>query len=245
MRRFPALILLVVYLVCITGCSDDTTAPETAPVIITGMVTDADGSPVAGAAILLDLDLEVARKTTTIPPATVIQFNLPEADQVHLDVLSACGADIFASRDLDLSQGSYAIPIESTDDDGRQLTDQLLQVVLTTSDATFEFPVLLLQNAENDDGDYGQWDPAFVSDNVRIQATTDEGGRFTVIDPCVGFGTSFTVQDEEGNPTGETTIAWRVRVWAYHADYTAGAPSGWSDLDPGTGGNVDPIMLGP
>jgi len=235
------LIALLVILVVIAGCSDDPTGPEPTPFVISGTVTGADGNPVANAAIVLDLAYEAVEKAA-MPPATTIRIAMPAAGSAAISVLSACRADTFHHHVHDFESGVYIIPIDGTDAEGRQLTDQTLLVVIVTEHATGETPMALARNVEGEDGDYGDWDHAYVTEHVRIQATNDADGWFTLTDPCVGFGTTFTATNESGEPVGEYELAYRVRAWAYHADHAAGAASIWRDLDPETGGTVSVIM---
>ncbi len=240
-RTVSPLAVALIIVAGLAGCSDDPTGPEATPFAITGTVTDADGNPVADAVVLLDLAVEPVGKAAGMPPTTVVNFFLPDAGPVQITMLSSCRADTFHHQELDLDGGAHTIPVTGTDADDRQLTDQDLWIAVATPDATIETRILLLRNAEGEDGDYGQWDHAYVRDHVRIQATTDAEGWYT-IDPCIGFGAVFTARNEMGVPIGEERIAWRVRAWAYHADHPDGTPSIWRDLDPDTGGFVSVIM---
>ena len=242
MSRFLAIVPLVACLALAAGCGDDPTEPRPDPFVIAGAVTDASGDPVADAAILLDLDIVGPAKAASMPPATVIRLSLPAAGTVTFTILDACRADTLEHRVLELEGGVHSLVWDGTDRDGRQLTDRSMWAIITTPDTTTEQRILLARNLGDQDGDYAQWDHAYVRDHVRIQAITDADGWYTITDPCVGFGSTYEAVDEEGNSLGEMRVAWRVRAWAYHADHPAGTPSAWRDLDPGTGGTVSVIL---
>jgi len=233
----PRAIVALLILATLSACSDDPTTPDPVDFTITGSVTDADGNPVPNALVLLDLPFTHTLKSA-LPATTVLQLTLPEPDHVRLDILSHCGTDTFSTLEMDLPAGLNRIPVESVDRVGRQLTDQVMRAIFTTSTGTDERPLSLQRNIGNDGGDYAQWNHAHIQDHVRIQAITNDDGWYTITDPCLGFGSVFPLIGENGLIIGEASIPWQVRAWAYHPDYPEGTPSSWQAINQDTGGTA-------
>lgn len=224
--RFAAVIVPIVFLL-VSSCSDNPADPQADSFVINGIVTDSSGEPVADALILLDLSVELSTNASRF-----VRFDLPEADHVRIDLLNWCRDEVYMSQEMDLQAGQYTIGIASIDADGKELTDGAMWILVTTSPGVDELRFFLSRNVEGQEGDYLQWDYPFVLEQVRAQAITDSNGRYEIVDPCLGLG-------EE---VAEGTIAWRVRAWAYHADFVEGAASTWADLDQNTGGTADIVI---
>ena len=94
MLRMTMLMLAAVLLGGLGACSDSS-APEPDPRAITGTVLDEAGMPVAGAAVLLDLDFVEQVPLLADKPRTMIQFVLPDSGRFTLRITDACDDEVF------------------------------------------------------------------------------------------------------------------------------------------------------
>lgn len=210
--RFATVLLPILLL---AACSDST-APDSARDDIRGFVLDADGQPVAGAVIVLGLQLDGPLRTSPDKPQTAIRFDLPQAGSVSLWLSSFCDGDTV--RQLisdDLPSGGYAAVWDGRDDEGRLLPDGVYWYHLVTSAGETRDDVLLLWNG------YGSLAAGEVPAPLAV---TSSAGRFTLDQGCLPFGETFTGTDEEGTPIATFAISRQVRVWAFDtADGTRAA----------------------
>ncbi len=234
MRKVFVFMLLSLF---ITSCSDDPVEVKPQHLTISGTVTDTAGNPLSDAVILLDLSYVEAAKAFTR-----LEFELAGPGPVSIVMMNYCRTEVFFSETRNREAGIHSVLIESVDAQGRQLTDQALRIRLTTSALEEETLVWLGRNLEGEDGDYSDWDYDSVVDHVRIQATTDAAGHYSLSYPCLGFGAEIPGFNGEGKSGLIGTIPWRVRPWAYHSNYATPASGAWVELDPETGGTADVVF---
>ena len=235
----PTLALLVcAALPFIVGCSDSS-EPESASVAVSGQVLDAAGDPVAGAAIVLDLEFVGQAPLAAEKPRTAIGFVLAEAGRFTLRITDACDDEVYYTLSDSLAAGEHAIFWDGQDDAGLLLVEGFFHAHFEAEGLD---PVVhdlaLARNLDDETGEFATVAGATVRESWRVEAWTEQDGRFRIARDCWEFGESSAVVDESGNIIGSFVVAPRVRVWAYPADRAFGAGSSWTDFDPLTGAAV-------
>lgn len=230
-----AMIAVMAIAMLMGGCGDDASPPRHDDTI-TGRVVDADGLPVAGAAIVLQLETDGLPFGAADKPRNGIRFDLPEGGLATVWVGSYCDADTVRMLidHEDLQTGQYMIIWDGLDDEGRVAPDGVYWFHVALPDTAFQtaFPQLRLGYAD-----------LAAGTAVAAPGTSDLRGAFTLSQACLPFGHTFTSTDESGTPTGTMSITRQVRVWALHPGHAAAA-SDLVTIDADTGAHVT-ITLGP
>lgn len=222
--RIPFAILLILTL--LTACSDST-KPEATLGGIRGAVVDAQGQPVAGAAVVLQyaIDPPMAGKQDKIQ--TMVRFDLPAAGPVSMWLGSFCDDDtVRVLIDGELPAGQHSIIWNGLDDLDRVLPDGVYWSHLVTAEGETRKDLLMLHLGYSELADGGELAPLTL---------TDERGHFALDQGCLPFGHTFTGTDESGNPTETITVRREVRAWA--VDPVTGVPTGsaWLTVDANIG----------
>ncbi len=227
MNHGKACLLALLGMVFLAGCSD-TTGPQPDD-NIRGQVIDAQGDPVTDARIVLQY--EYPRAARADKPDTPIHFEVPESVPVTFWVSSYCDGDtVRMIIDGEIPAGS--ISWDGRDDDERIMPDGVYRYHLITesSEQTAAFPLFHLGYGDLIDGP------------LAPHAVVDDQGRFALDQACLGFGFTYDILDDYGDPLGSVSISRRVRVWAYREDGTF--MSRGVTVDPDTGIYVE-LTLAP
>ncbi len=240
----PILALLVCAALLVTvGCSDSS-EPEPAHPAVSGQVLDAAGDPVADAAIVLDLEFSASSPAAAEKPRTAIGFALAESGRFTLSITDACDDEILYALSDSLAAGNHTVFWDGQDNAGLLLVEGFYHAHF---EAEGRDPVVhdlaLARNWDDETGEFATVAGTTVRESWRVEAWTDQDGRFRIARDCWEFGESTVTTDETGTVIGRFAVAPRVRVWAYPADHAFGAGSGWADFDALTGAAVT-IQLG-
>lgn len=161
---------------------------------IVGIVTDAAGDPVAGAAVCLAFQIEFPDRFAK--PATRISFDLPEAGAVTVKILDRRGDHVRVLVDGDLPAGSYAVTWDTRDDSGRLVPNGLYDVVVEPEAGESTHIGLLLSardletfferaNAVSDDEGYYRIPRDLIPVGATVPASTGEDGGGDVLNLIV------------------------------------------------------------
>ena len=223
-----AMIAVMALAMMLGGCGDDASPPHHDDAI-TGRIVDANGVPVAGASIVLQLDDDLPFGSVD-KPRHGIRFDLPDGGLATVWVSSYCDADTVRMliNDEDLQTGQYTIIWDGLDDQDRVAPDGVYWFHVALPDTAFQTAFAQLR--------LGYADLA-AGTAVAALGTSDLHGAFTLSQACLPFGHAFTGTDESGTPTGTSSITRQVRVWALHPNY-APAPSDWVTVDADAGAHV-------
>ncbi len=235
MRTFACLFILS----ALAGCSDSS-EPRQETFEISGTLTDADGAPVAGAAVVLDHEFAETLPAAADKPRTVIGFTIPEPDTVRLTVTEFCGDEIlFDSGEFFSLAETIYLSWDATNLEGKQMPEGVYRARLERwNGEPVTSELALARNVNGEDGDFGG-EAAHIRENWRLDAVTGEDGTFTLDRACWAFGKSFEHRDEEGTVVGSLTITDRVRLWFYPEGEDYGIAGPWAEIDPESGGVLD------
>jgi hypothetical protein len=226
-------ILLVIAALALIGACNDATPPVETDSDLRGQVVDALGQPVAGAAVVLQLDTDPPPSVKQDKPQAMFEFDLPVAGRVTSWLGSYCDGDtVRLLVDDELQAGSHVVLWDGLDDDGRLLPDDVYWFHLVTGAGEETRPLLLLRLGYEH----------IAADALAPQAVTDSDGRFTLPQACLPFGYVYEAVDELGDPIATVTVIRSVRVWAYYGD--VGGASAAVTVDPDTGAEVT-VTLSP
>lgn len=234
------LLICVVLVLSVAGCSDDGSSPPRDGFEISGTLTDADGAPVAGAAVVLDYEYAPVSPLPVDKPRTKIAFAIAEAGTVRVTISPSCDGEILHDTgDMELDAGTYDITWDATDQAGKYLPEGVFVVRLTaTGQEPAEMNLVLFRNVEDDDGDFAA-EADHIRADWRLDAVTDRRGRFVLDRGCWDFGYEFEGRDETGASTGTFAISHRARLWFYPEGTAQGTPGPWVGIDPEHGGVLD------
>lgn len=231
-------------LLALAACSD-TTAPGSAEPMVRGLVVDNEGVPVAGAAVVLDLDFS---GSTTLPgdkPQTAIGFSVPEPGYCTLRITDVCGEEVFYAFADSLPAGLHSLTWDAKDLAGREVVEGVFHVHLDLAGRDpARMTIAVARNSTAETGEFATVACATVRDTWRVAAWTDDHGRFRIARDCWEFGQSIIQVGESGGQIVILTVAPRVRVWAYPADGDRGSGSAWTDFDARAGAAVT-VRLAP
>jgi hypothetical protein len=133
------------------------------------MVTDAQGLPVGGAAVLISF---VPSFADVLQPRAKSAFDLPPADSlVSLRVTDPCGEVVRTICEAEDCHQPGTFSWDGLDDDGLRALEGVYRYVLERADTTVTAAFVLIHF-------YDDWDPAAG----RAHAWTDQAGRFRVED---------------------------------------------------------------
>lgn len=212
----------------LAGCSDGTgPQPDND---IRGRVVDAQGEPVDDARIVLQY--EYPRGARMDKPSTPISFELPESGPVTFWVSSYCDGDTVRMI-VDGESPGGVISWNGRDDDQRVVPDGVYRYHLLTEsgEQTAAFPLFHLGYAD------------LVDEPLAPHAVVDDQGRFTLDQACLGFGFTYDITDDAGDPLGSATISRHVRVWAISEAADTWVASREVTVDPDTGIDIE-LTLG-
>lgn len=231
--RMPAFMLVVCSLV-LAGCSDSSSPPRE-EFEISGTVTDTDGAPVSGVAVILDYRFDQIEGPSPLKAAA----DLPEPVPVRLMVFGGCGDEVFFDTGMITNPDVGLVQWNGLDLEGLRAPEGVYRYRL---EAEGREPVeklfALALNMGNDFGSFGE-DAAEIRATWRLDAMTDARGRFTLDRNCWDFGHTDDWVDEEGTVTGTLLIPHRARLWYYPEGEARGTPGPWVDIDPESGGVLD------
>lgn len=240
MLRVTVLMLAAVLLGGLAGCSDSSEPDQPSPAV-SGTVTDADGNPVADAAVLLDLDFVIQPPASADKPATRIAFDLPESGRVELRITDSCDDEVYYTWSDSLADaGHHTVTWDGTDGDGLQLVEGFFHAhLIFEGHEPKRTELALSRNLGDETGEFASVACATVRQTWRVAAWTDAEGRYRIERDCWEFGQETAAVDETGTVSGSVVVAPNVRVWAYPADGEHGVPGAWVEFDPITGAQAD------
>ncbi|MBK6900603.1 MAG: hypothetical protein IPH09_15570 [bacterium] len=220
-------ILLATATLALIGACNDATPPGETNSDIRGRVVDAQGQPVAGAAVVLQYATTPPMTGKQDKPQTVIEFSLRETGHAMVWIADYCDGSILRRiADGDFPAGVHAFTWDGLDDEGRILPDGAYRCHVVT-DAGESTGTLLLLFQE-----YG----GFAADAaVAPLAVTDHRGRFTLAQACLPFGYVYAVDNGLGDIVEVFTINRDVRIWAFGAAAGARGSSAAVTVDPDAG----------
>lgn len=225
--------LLVIAAMFLVGACNDSTPPDDSN--IRGRVVDAQGQPVAGAAVVLQYDTTPPMTGKQDKPQTMIEFDLREAGHVTVWISDYCDGSILRLlADRDFFAGTHAITWDELDDEGRILPDGAYQCHVVTDDGERTWTILILFQ------EYG----GFATDAVVAPlVVTDSRGRFTLAQACLPFGYVYEVDNGLGELVGVFTIIRDVQVWAFSEAAGARGSSAVVTVDPDSGADVTVTLV--
>jgi len=228
MRNSKARLLALLGVVFLAGCSD-TTGPQ-ADDDIRGRVVDAQGDPVTDARIVLQYEYPGAARADK--PGTQIIYELPESGPVTFWISSYCDGDTVRML-VDGESPGGSIAWNGRDDDQRIVPDGVYRYHLITEsgEQTAASPLFHLG--------YGD----LMDEPLAPHAVVDDQGRFTLDQACLGFGFTYDIMGDDGEPSGTATISRRVRVWAISEAADTWIASREVTVDPDTGFDIE-LTLG-
>ena len=239
MLRVIMLMLAAALLGSLGACSDSS-APEQPSPAVSGIVTDADGNPVANVAVVLDLDFVAHEPAAAEKPRTMIAFELPAPGRYEMRITDACDDEVFLTVRDSATAGEVRIIWDGVDEDGLLLVEGFYHAHFQADGhEPVRLDLALARNLEAEAGEFGLVDCATVRQTWRVAAWTDAQGRYRIERDCWEFGQETTAVDESGTVIGSMVVAPNVRVWAYPADGEHGAPGAWVEFDPVTGAEAD------
>jgi hypothetical protein len=197
-----ALALLALLPAALAGC-DDGTDPVNSR--IRGTVLDAQGDPLAGAAVLISYRPTFAPYLVPAKPQTRILFDLPEGTVEAIWLEDYCGQRIRTVCDGDCGgAGSMAI-WDGRNDEGRRVVDGVYFASVQTADSLLVHDLVLIS-------EYEDWDP----DTDEAHAFTDALGRFEIPQRCLPFGHVTEARDEYGEIEDSIEVARWIELVAVH-----------------------------
>ncbi|MDO9171623.1 MAG: FlgD immunoglobulin-like domain containing protein [bacterium] len=223
-------ILLATATLALIGACNDATPPDETNSDIRGRVVDAQGQPVAGAAVVLQYATTPPMTGKQDKPQTQIEFDLRESGHLSVWISDYCDDSTLRwLADGDYPAGTHAFTWNGLDDEGRILPDGAYQCHVVTDDGERTWTLLLLFQ------EYG----GFAADAaVAPLAVTDGGGRFTLAQACLPFGYVYEVENGLGELVEVFTINRDVQVWAFSEDAGASGSSAVVTVDPETGADI-------
>ncbi len=220
-------ILFVIATLTLIGACNDATPPDETNNDIRGRVVDAQGQPVAGAAVVLQLDTDPPPFVKQDKPQTMLDFDLPATGWVKAWLCSYCDGDTVRHLiDGELPAGAHMLLWDGLDDDGRILPDDVYWFHVVTDAGEDTRPLLLLRLGYED----------LAANALAPQAVTDAEGRFDLSQACLPFGYAYEAVDEMGDPIATITVIRSVRIWAYFGDVSVASAA--VTVDPDTGAEV-------
>lgn len=161
---------------------------------IVGIITDAAGNPVAGAAVCLAFQIELPDRFAK--PTTRISFDLPVAGAVTVKVLDRRGDLVRILVDGDLPAGSHAVTWDTRDDSGKLVPNGYYDVVVEPEGGESTRFCLLLSardletfferaNAVSDDEGYYRIPRDLIPVGAIVPASFGEDGGGDVLDLVV------------------------------------------------------------
>lgn len=212
---FPIVVLfaLLVFLVPLGGCSENDPA-DPAPEVETylhGVVTDADGEPLAGISIGLIYDLpglvqpQNAVNIISRPeakPMTKIAFDLPEPANVRVWITDYAGNHVITLVDAHNAAGEMYALWSAVDESGTPVPCGMYYAHIQVEDQEPDVHPLFLLFL----------DP---SDFLRHpNAITDENGEFRIPDSLIPIGETIEVVDETGTLVDQVVITTQLAIRA-------------------------------
>lgn len=188
--------LLVVCLLFLTACDEDTAGPGSEPAI-TGNVTDAAGDPVDGATVVMlfgldGFDLPGWPAVPARRARTEIRFSLAEDAVVRLEIVDYVRRPVVALiAGEPRSAGQHAVVWDSLDGDGDPVPPGVYYAVLEWSTAGDP-------SAGTEEMEFFYYDPDRRSLVDRPHAVTDAQGRFRIDLDIVPVGEEITVFTDGG-----------------------------------------------
>ena len=179
------------------GMSEDT--------MVTGYVYDSDGNAISNAAIYLtyDLDLNDSR------PSTSIDLALAASDVVNLWIENMCGELVRNIAGEFYEAGMHSFQWDVNNNEGLLVLDGAYEVkVALGSGQDFSNTIFLRRHL---DDYYAGCDN---EEGCEAIATTNEQGYFEFSQNCLGFDSSFTQTDAEGNELGIVSVPRRLKLFA-------------------------------
>ncbi|MBE0567796.1 MAG: hypothetical protein IH621_17715 [Krumholzibacteria bacterium] len=230
-------------LLALAACSD-TGGPDSPDPAVRGLVIDAGGVPVPGAAVVVDLDFTGPATMPGEKPQTAIGFSVPEPGYCTLRITDVCDEEVFYAFADSLPAGRHSLTWDAKDLAGREVVEGVFHVHLDLAGRDpARMTIAVARNFTAETGEFATVACATVHDTWRVAAWTDDDGRFRIARDCWEFGQSLILRDESGDQIGIVTVVPRVRVWAYPADGDRGSGSAWTDFDDLTGAAVT-VRLG-
>lgn len=196
-----AALIAVIIVSTLSACSESTKPPRDQPVMITGMVLDADGLPVAGASILIQHTWETEPGSEAAKPQTRIEYVVTEPDTVDIWITSPCNGDTVSvvERQCTLAAGVHAMNWQGLDREDRRVGDGLYRLNLVGRSVDLHVDFLYIRT---------DWAALIDGGPVAALSITDSMGAFAIDTTCLPFGFEF------GAPDGRSRVSRSVRLWA-------------------------------
>lgn len=199
MRALTVILPVVLIGVLVLGSCSDSTSPESGPAYLQGTVTDGDGQPVAGAAIMISLRPSFEDVLQPFPIA-VPDKDLPPSTLLSLRLFDPCDEIVRTVCDGDCGEMQY-YSWDGLDDDGMRAVEGVYFFEAASADTVIRRELVLIHH-------YTEWD----LEHCAQHALTDDDGTYRISDECLGFGIETETTDEEGNIIDTRPIQRLVNV---------------------------------
>lgn len=195
-------------LALLAGCSDD---KPTAPRGVSGVVVDANGEGISGAAVGLvyrfdgltmpgDWEQIVTRPADK--PATTVTFDLPAPGHATVEVFDYAGDLVTVLLDGEVPEGQFNLIWDATDSSGQPVPAGMYYVHITLPDQPVVIQNIFLYLFE-------------AGEILRApRAVTDADGSFTIDGALIPVGAQFAATDETGQTTSTATVSSAIQVKA-------------------------------
>jgi len=220
-RLFAA--ILTGCLLLIAACSDDPTTPEISSTL-RGYVLDSDGTPVAGAGVIMNYKLPL-----TETPHIRIGIHLNYEDHVQMYVTSECSEErVITLLDEVLPAGTHWVAWDTRDEEGKLVPSGLYQTNAAQHGFIGVGNVMIFRD---------DIAPETGPTDYSVQATTNSEGYFTLEQECLPFDRHQYLYDDQGNVVAIQRVSREVRFFALHDNHEA-TGSDWVLADEAAGCQV-------
>lgn len=236
--------LLAVACVGLTGCQNDAsdiTNPTEydkiigqQPAVISGLVKDTEGHPVADASIILTYELPAGVATTSDKVGTMLQITLESPAFGKIWIGDRCrDAMVRVLHEGPLDAGVHCFQWDGMDNDSLYVLDGIYRAHMDIQGQPTSFEFFLAHDVIDDDAS---------PDDYRRLATTGVDGRFVFDDACLDFDQVVRYPDENNKPQDSFTVSRNVRIWALHEDHPTGSTPDLLYVSPFDGLEVEITM---
>ena len=216
MYKLISLLSLLIPVLLLTACDDDSTGPSTDVAMLAGRVTEASGDPVADARIVIAFGIddvgfgeEWGPSRRSLVAKVLIKYDLPAPGNVRVEVQDLDGARVRLLHDAPVGAESLKVAWDWADADGVPLPCGVYRFVLDyrAADGAIEddhLEELFLMYTPDVEGLY-----------ERPQTHTGPDGRFEV--PLASLPIGVTIDDDPPESLGvdALVVSQRVRVLAF------------------------------
>tara|TARA_B100001142_G_C14266429_1_gene629116 strand:+ start:179 stop:1423 length:1245 start_codon:yes stop_codon:yes gene_type:complete len=173
--------------------------------MVTGYVYDSDGNAVSNASIYLTYDLDLNDNR----PSTSIDLALATSEVVNLWIENMCGELVRNIAEEFYEAGMYSFQWDANNNEGLLVLDGAYQVKFELGSGQNLSTTIFLKRHLDD-----YYEECYDAEGCETIATTDEQGYFEFSQSCLGFDSSFTQTDAEGNELGIVSVPRRLKLFA-------------------------------